>query len=99
MSGVRNACTPPLVGQLHTISLSKLKNFSRTEKFQFLRGSTPLTRHILPFDIPVPTSTLSEQLNEDKTLLRKRVLKMHQQGMSYDSDEMGFVGKIRLNAL
>jgi hypothetical protein len=41
------------------------------------------SRHVLPFDVFVPQSTLSEQLNTDKNLLRKRVMEMHQQGMSY----------------
>lgn len=47
------------------------------------RGAIPFTRHIHPFDIPVPTSTLSNQLNTDKGLLRQQILKMHQLGMSY----------------
>jgi hypothetical protein len=70
-----------------------------------LRGTVPLTRHILPFDIPVPTSTLSEQLNADKDLLRKQVLEMREAGMSYR--QIGAVvglhwtrvGKIVKNAL
>jgi hypothetical protein len=41
------------------------------------------TRHVHPFEIPIPPSTLSEQLNADKALLRKRVLELRQQGMSY----------------
>ena len=83
ISGVRNACTLLLGAPLYAISLSKLENFSRTGKFQFLRGTTPLTRHTHPFEIPMPTSTKTAQLNTDKDLLRKQILEMREQGMSY----------------
>jgi len=48
-----------------------------------LRGSTPLTRHIHPFEIPVPPSTLNEQLNTDKDSLHQQIWEMRAQGMSY----------------
>jgi hypothetical protein len=48
-----------------------------------LRGSVPLTRHILPFDLPLTASTESDLRHPDKGQLRADILAMLQQGMSY----------------
>jgi hypothetical protein len=48
-----------------------------------LRVSGTLTRHILRFDIPLPTSTESDLRNPDKEKLRTDILAMRANGMSY----------------
>jgi transposase len=39
--------------------------------------------HVLSFDVPIPLSTESENRNPDKQKLRKTILTLHAQGMSY----------------
>ena len=48
-----------------------------------LRVSVPLTRHILRFDMPLPTSTESDLRNPDKEKLRADIFTMRANGMSY----------------
>jgi hypothetical protein len=48
-----------------------------------LRGTVPLTRHSIRFDIPLLASTKSDLRNPDKAQLRIDILAMRQQGMSY----------------
>jgi hypothetical protein len=52
-------------------------------KLMDLRGSVPLTRHILAFDIAVPSATKSDQLHPDKEQLRSMILALWVRGMSY----------------
>lgn len=43
----------------------------------------PLTRHILRFDLPLPTSTESDLRNPDKDALRQIIFDLRAKGMSY----------------
>ena len=47
------------------------------------RGRVSLTRHVLPFDIDIPTSTKSRSRYPDKTQLRETIFLMRQDGMRY----------------
>ena len=47
------------------------------------RGSVSLTRYMLPFDIPVAPTALSNQQHEDKTQLYANMRQMYVDGMSY----------------
>ena len=51
--------------------------------FTFSRGRVPLTRHMLPFEISLSPSTLSDQLYNNKNHLKSIILEMHSSGMSY----------------
>jgi hypothetical protein len=55
----------------------------RGQHYLALRVSVPLTRHILRFNIPLPTSTESDLRNSDKGQLHADILAMREQGMSY----------------
>ncbi|MBL8152597.1 MAG: hypothetical protein JNM70_00315 [Anaerolineae bacterium] len=48
-----------------------------------LRGSVPMTRHMLRFDIPLSGSTESDLRNPDKEQLRAYVATMREWGLSY----------------
>ena len=48
-----------------------------------LRVSVPLTRHLLQFDIPLSASSESHLRNPDKDALRRTILDLRAQGMSY----------------
>ena len=47
------------------------------------RGRVPLTRHILPFEIPVPSTTLSDQIYSNNDQLKSLIVAMRSRGMSY----------------
>jgi hypothetical protein len=53
---------------------------SQNRKFQFWKGSVPLTRHLHQFEVLVPTTTMSEQLHPDKDRLRLIILEMRASG-------------------
>jgi hypothetical protein len=44
---------------------------------------TPIIRHMLNFEIPLPQSTVTKLSFSDKTLLRALVLERYEQRMSY----------------
>jgi hypothetical protein len=48
-----------------------------------LRDGNPITRYMVNFEIPLPTSTVTKLSFSDKALLRTLVLEMHEQKMSY----------------
>ena len=47
------------------------------------RGRLPLTRRVLPFEIPLSLITLTDKQHSDKDNLRAMILDMHSNGMSY----------------
>ena len=47
------------------------------------RGRVPLTRHILPFNIPSSQSIESGLRNYDKKQLHDKILTMIEEGMTY----------------
>jgi hypothetical protein len=54
-----------------------------TMSWSNLRDGNPITRYTLNFEIPLPQSTVTKLSFSDKALLRKLVLEMYEQGMSY----------------
>jgi hypothetical protein len=48
-----------------------------------LRGIVSKTRHILDFDIPLPQSTITNQINPNKVSLRESILVLRAEGKSY----------------
>ena len=55
----------------------------RDGNFTFLRGRVSLTRHILPFEISLPLTTLTNQPYNIKEHLKSIILGMRASGMSY----------------